>query len=51
MLFEDHCSNDKLVCEVNCGLKQVCLLSQVLFNIYINDLVDKLKKAGVGIEY
>ena len=34
---------------LNCRLKHGYLLSSTLFNIIINDLIDKLKKGGVGI--
>ena len=32
------------------GLRQGCVLSPVLFSLYINSLVEKLRGAGVGIE-
>ena len=35
---------------MTCGLRQGCVLSPLLFFLYINSLVEKLKAAGVGME-
>ena len=35
---------------INNGVKQGCLLSPTLFSLYIEDLVDELKSARVGID-
>ena len=37
--------------EVTTGLRQGCILSPLLFSLYINSFVDCLKEAGVGVEY
>ena len=54
--YEDLCGEVK-VGEVlsesfgmTCGLRQGCVLSPLLFSLYSNSLVEKLKAAGVGVE-
>ena len=36
--------------EVKCGLKQGCALLSILFNLYINDLLQRLNELNVGID-
>ena len=35
---------------VTCGLRHGCVLSLLLFSLYINSLVEKVRVAGVGVE-
>ena len=44
--------NDRLTdwFSVSCGLKQGCSLSSILFNLYINDLVELINALNIGID-
>ena len=35
---------------MTCGLRQGCVLSPLLFSLYINSLMEMLKSAGAGVE-
>jgi hypothetical protein len=35
---------------VDSGLKQGCMLSSIMFNIYINSLIDDISALNIGID-
>ena len=35
---------------IKCGVKQGCILSSMLFNVYINDLACKINSLGLGVD-
>ena len=47
VVLGDHCTE---FFEVLLGLRQGCLLSPMLFDLFINDIVDELKKHNFGIK-
>ena len=46
MRIEDHLGED---CFVTKGLHQNCVLSPILFSLYIDSLVSELKGSGCGV--
>ena len=36
--------------KVSCGLKQGCSLSNILFNLYIIDLIERITAHNIGID-
>ena len=35
--------------KVDSGVKQGCILSPLFFNLFVNDLIETLKKSGYGV--
>ena len=45
----NNCLSDVLVIDVNYVLKQGCLISPLIFNLYINDMITEVNKLRRGI--